>query len=33
MMQRDGLLKVALLDNVKRKTIEPFITQGEKQVL
>ena len=27
LMQRQGLVKVELLDNVKRKTIEPVITQ------
>ncbi len=30
MMQRDGLVKVTLLNNVKRKTIEPLITQAVK---
>ncbi len=30
MIQRDGLVKVALLNNVKRKTIEPLITQTVK---
>ena len=30
MLQRDGLVKVVLLDNVKHKTIEPLITQAVK---
>jgi transposase-like protein len=30
MLQRNGLVKVALLDNVKRKTIEPLIIQSVK---
>jgi transposase-like protein len=30
LIQRQGLLKVELLDNVKRKTIEPLITQSVK---
>ncbi len=31
LIQREGLVKVELLDNVKRKTIEPLITQTLKQ--
>jgi transposase-like protein len=30
MLQRDGLVKVALLEDVKRKTIQPLITQTVK---
>jgi transposase-like protein len=30
MLQRDGLVKVALLEDVKRKTIQPLITQAVK---
>jgi transposase-like protein len=30
LIQREGLVKVELLDNVKRKTIEPVITQTVK---
>ena len=31
LIEREGLVKVALLDNVKRKTIEPLITQTVEQ--